>query len=64
MQNDRILHDLGRPPARSDGRELRATWPLSLARAWTLVSNGKDSIRDKRDGIFNLEAFITQVELC
>ena len=26
LQNDRETQDLGRPPGRSDGRELRATW--------------------------------------
>ena len=26
LQNDRETQDLGRPPGRSDGRELRTTW--------------------------------------
>jgi len=31
LQNDRETQDLGRPPGRSDGRELRATWRDAVA---------------------------------
>ena len=31
LQNDRGTQDLGRPPGRSDGRELRATWRDAVA---------------------------------
>ena len=31
LQNDRKTQDLDRPPGRSDGRELRATWRDAVA---------------------------------